>query len=92
MRYECVKFVELSKYRAIARDYFEDALTTSFAVASGRKRHIRQCSLTCDVELIFNPDHARSTFLKRIRALNMASKVWHTEFWKSWDKHGRNDL
>ncbi|EFN80499.1 THO complex subunit 2 [Harpegnathos saltator] len=22
----------------------------------------------------------------------MASKVWHTELWKSWDKHGRNDF
>ncbi|XP_024887298.1 THO complex subunit 2 isoform X7 [Temnothorax curvispinosus] len=22
----------------------------------------------------------------------MASKVWHTELWKSWDKHGKNDF
>jgi len=22
----------------------------------------------------------------------MASKVWHTDLWKSWDKHGKNDL
>ncbi|KAL6430976.1 hypothetical protein ACFW04_007029 [Cataglyphis niger] len=22
----------------------------------------------------------------------MASKIWHTELWKSWDKHGRNDF
>ncbi|XP_018404813.1 PREDICTED: THO complex subunit 2 isoform X4 [Cyphomyrmex costatus] len=22
----------------------------------------------------------------------MASKIWHTELWKSWDKHGKNDF
>lgn len=68
-------------------------LASLCTVANRREKYVSfPVNLRCRVDFQFSNTRSKLHFLKRIRALNMASKVWHTELWKSWDKHGKNDL
>lgn len=52
----------------------------------GRLQWSKWSLLTCDVDtIVFN-------YKKAFHGIKMAGKVWNTDIWKAWDKHGKNDL